>query len=391
MIVLEQKCRLFAVVFLGAMFLIASCGGSVIGVTATNISIGTWAPMTGEFAKLGNSALSMEAYFKHVNDSGGIHGRRVKLIIKDDTYNPERTREVVDELLNQDRVFSIVGGIGTEHSLAVKDDIQFRLVPWINPGSGSTVWTNPMHAYTFSITPTDQKAARVLTQYAIEELGLTKIGMFFQNDSFGAQGREGVRLALRNAAKEAKLVAAVPYNRTDEDFVGYAKNLKESEANAVVFWGVPSKVRRLVVEMDKVDYHPQILGHALLADAIVNVEGDTWEGAIFATGVPDIGGEEPGIKRAHSIAEQYLPDVPFSDNVVMAMAWAELLTAGMQQAGPALTRIALINALEKVIDWDDNILGQPFSFSVANHLGYNSVRLKKFEEGRYVSITDWLK
>ncbi len=388
---MKTKFRIIFPALLCSVLLLASCGGTDIGVSSEEILIGTWAPMTGEFENLGNWARSMEAYFKHVNDQGGIHGRRVNLIIKDDNYNPERTREVVNELLTQDRVFCIVGGIGTAHSLAVKDDIQIRLVPWINPGSGSSVWTNPMHAYTFSILPTDPKAAQILTRYAVEDLELTKIGVFHQNDSFGAQGQEGVRLALRRSEKEAELVASVAYNRTDEDFVGYAKELQEAEAEAVVLWGVPSRVAGLVAAMGEIDYHPQLLGHFSLADARMTRQGEAWEGAIVASGAPDIEGDEPGVKRARAIAEQYAPDIPFGDNVLMAMSWAELLAEGMERAGPELTRIALISALERITDWDDNLLGQPFSFSVENHLGFDSVVLKKVEGGKYVTLTDWLE
>ena len=96
----------------------------------------------------------MEAYFAYVNEEeGGVHGRKLKLLIRDDGYDPTRTPAVVEELVDGDRVFALLGGNGTANCLAVKDYIAIKLLPWINPGSGARVWTSPMNAYVFSTFP----------------------------------------------------------------------------------------------------------------------------------------------------------------------------------------------------------------------------------------------
>ncbi len=175
----------------------SACGGPDIGVSSDEILLGSFAPLTGEFAALGNVGRAMSAYFDWVNDQGGIHGRRVVLNLKDDQGNPEVTPEVVEELLRGDQVFAMVGGLGSANCLAVQDMVWNRLVPWINPGSSARVWTDPFHAYTFSIFPTSITAAQALARHALAELGATRIGSLAEDTPFGSQGQEGYRLGVR--------------------------------------------------------------------------------------------------------------------------------------------------------------------------------------------------
>ena len=195
------------------------CGGTDVGVTSEEILIGTWTPLSGPASNLSVIARGMEAHFDYVNAQGGIHGRQIRLLTKDDGYDPARTPDVVKELLEgEERVFAMVGGNGTANCLAVKDYITQRFVPWINPGSAARSLTSPVNAYVFSTYPSYVTEGRILARYAMDELGVEKLGLFHQDDSFGREGQEGVRLALRRANKELEVV--VPYSVGDTDLAG---------------------------------------------------------------------------------------------------------------------------------------------------------------------------
>lgn len=396
---LTQRIVLLAVAVVCVAFFTA-CGDPEVGVTKGEIKIGTWAPLTGPATHLGGSAKAMEAYFEYINEEeGGVHGRKLTLITKDDGYDPSRTPEVVRELVEEDLVFAIAGGHGTANCLAVKDYLALEMIPWINPGSGSRVWTIPVQAYIFSIYPSYVTEARALAKYAVDELGAERVGMLYQDDSFGREGQEGALIEL--GRHDQDLIISVPYSIGDTDFAAKAEELREKVLDTVMLWGIPSHVVPLLEEIQKLndavkfrslEFRPHFLGSGVLSDpAMLEAAGELWEGAIVASGMPNPDSDEPGVVRAREIMSKYAPDVPFGTYALMGLIRAELLVEGLKRAGPSLTRLRLILALESLEAWSDNFLGQPITINKDNHQGFDSVHLMKVENGKYVSISDWLK
>lgn len=447
--------RRLAVVLAGALFAGASfgaCGGPDIGVSSEEILLGSFAPLTGDYAALGNVARAMSAYFDWVNDQGGIHGRRVVLSVKDDQADPERTPDVVMELLRGEQVFAMIGGMGSANCLAVQDLVWNRLVPWINPGSSARVWTDPFHAYTFSIFPTSITAAQALSRYALAELGVNRIASITEDTPFGAQGQEGYRLGVRAFYEDiranlpeglevryARISSRPRRPRTDDpasegwleipasgegvlwqvrreeggawqrpepapedtgmmraskDGAGIEEALaqfKERQADAVVIWGVAefgAAVAQAIAADE--DWNPQILGSIAMADPIaVTMAGEAMEGAVVASTTPDLSLDNDQTRLVREILRDYAPDVPFGDYAMLGMAWAQLAHEGMERAGPDLRRINLLRALETLDNWM-GLMGHPVTFTDENHRGFDAVTLKRVEGGEFVPLTGWI-
>ncbi|HMQ07475.1 MAG TPA: ABC transporter substrate-binding protein, partial [Saprospiraceae bacterium] len=125
--------------------------GDSTGVTDDEIVIGSWGPMTGPAALWGNVVKGIDSYFKLINDEGGIHGRKIKFIYKDDAYDPSKTVPAVRELVQRDEVFAVVGGIGTATNMAVKDFLSENGIPWITPMSGAAAFTHPPSDNIYSV------------------------------------------------------------------------------------------------------------------------------------------------------------------------------------------------------------------------------------------------
>jgi branched-chain amino acid transport system substrate-binding protein len=391
--------RFFMLVGAAVLFL-SGCGEEVPGISKAEIKVGTWAPLTGPAPNLGVSAKGLEAYFQYVNDEGGVNGRKLTLITKDDGYDPARTPEVVKELVEQDQVFAIVGGQGTANCMAVKDYLEQHMIPWVNPGSGARVWTMPVQAYVFSIYPYYVTEGQVLGRYAVEEMGADRIGLFYQDDAFGREGQEGVRTGLRGVGKEP--IIELPYEVGETDFSSQAQKLKDEVLDTVIMVAIPSHAARLLEEIQKMndqvkfrsqEFRPKFLGNNLLSDPVMLkvAEGQLWNGAVVTSIVPDPNSDEPGVVRAREIAEKYVPDIPFGSYLLIGLMRAELFVEGARRAGPHINRIRLLLAFEGMENWSDNILGQPITFSKESHEGFNSVRLMKAEDGKYVSVSDWTK
>lgn len=387
---LKLSVLLAAVIF--AVAAMTSCGGTDVGVTREEVLIGTWAPLTGPASNLSTIAKAMDAYFQYINEEeGGIHGRRLRLIIKDDGYDPERTPAVVEELVDGDRVFAILGGNGTANCLAVKDYITLKFIPWVNPGSGARVWTSPMNAYVFSTFPSYVTEARILAKYAAENLEAEKYGLFYQDDSFGREGQEGVRIGLRGTDKEVALSEA--YTVGTSDLSAVAQRFKDEGVDLIFVWTIAEGAAALVKAIDGIeDYSPQIVASQILSDPIMfQLAGPSWEGAIVASSVPEPTADEPGVAKAREIIDRYGNGIQFGTYAMWGLSRAEVLVEGMRRAGPELTRLALLQALESITDWSDNFVGHPITFTSEEHQGLNAVHLSKAEDGTLVHLSDWIE
>ena len=379
------------IVVLGLLPLL-SCGGPDVGVTSDEILIGTWAPLTGPASELSMIAHAMDAYFQYVNtEEGGVHGRKLKLLIKDDAYDPSKTPAVVEELVDKDRVFAILGGNGTANCLAVKDYLTRKLIPWVNPGSGSRVWTSPMNAYVFSTFPSYVTEARVLAKYAAENLPAKKYGLLYQDDSFGREGQEGVRLGLKNTDKE--IAVAQAYKVGDGDLTAVAQKFKDEGVDLIFVWTIVEGAQALEKALDGIEgYAPQVVGSQILSDPVMfKLAGKSWEGAIVASSVPEPSSSEPGVVKARDIIQKYGNGMEFGTYAMWGISRAEVLVEGLRRAGPDLTRLKLLQSLESVKDWKDNVLGTPITFTAEDHQGLNAVLIDKAENGSLVRLSDWMQ
>jgi len=377
---------------IGTVLALGSCGATDVGVTGDEILIGTWAPLTGPATNLATITRAMEAYFRYVNEEeGGVHGRKLRLIVKDDAYDPSKTPEIAKELVDGERVFALVGGSGTANCLAVKDYIALKLLPWINPGSGARALTSPVNAYVFSTFPSYVTEGRVLAKYTSENLPATKYGLLYQDDAFGREGQEGLRLGLRNTEKD--IAVAQTYKVGDTDLSAAAQKFKDDGVDLIFVWTIAEGAAALVKGIGAIEgYKPQIVASQILADPMMfELAGAGWEGAIVASSIPEPGSGEPGAVRARPIIEKYGEGLQFGSYALWGLSRAEVLVEGLRRSGRELTRLKLIQSLESIKDWDENFLSHPISFDEENHLGLNAVKLSKAEGGTLVHLADWME
>jgi len=302
-----------------------------------------------------------------------------------------RAAAVVEELVDKDRVFAMLGGNGTANCLAVKDYLANKLIPWVNPGSAARVWTSPMNAYVFSSLPSYVTEARILSKYAADNLPAQKYGLFYQDDSFGREGQEGLRLGLRSTGKE--IVLAQTYTVGAQDLSAVAQKFKDEGIDLIFVWTIAEGAAALVKAIDGVEgYDPQIVGSQILSDPVMfDLAGPSWEGAIVAASVPEPGSNEPGLTKGKQIIEKYGQGIQFGTYAMWGLARAEVLIEGLRRAGRALTRLKLLQSLESIKDWNDEFYGHPISFSADNHQGLNAVLLSKAEGGELVHLADWME
>jgi len=205
--------------------------GQTPGVTATEIKIGNTMPYSGPASAYGTIGKSIEAYFKLINDQGGIHGRRIKFISYDDNYSPPKTLEMVRKLVEQDDVALVFQSVGTASNSAIHKYMNQMRVPHLFVATGATKWNDPKNfPWTMGWQPNYQTEGRIYAAHVLSTVKDPRIGILFQNDDYGKDYLKGFEDGLGEKAKTL-IVLKQSYEATDPTVDSQIVNLKNSGAN----------------------------------------------------------------------------------------------------------------------------------------------------------------
>ncbi len=365
---------------LAACFLAAppARAAPVPGVTDTEVTIGITAPLSGPAAAWGSIALSSEAYARYVNEQGGVHGRKLKIVIKDDGYNPGRGVANVNEM--KDSVFAILGMVGSAVINANKDLLADAGIPFVYPlGNVQIFAKQPKEKirYVFQNYPNYADETEFLTQQAVKLEGVKKLGFFGQNDDYGKEGFEGVKKGLKKVPGTT-LTREILVEPTERELGTHALKMKESGAEAIILYATPLQSAAFVKEMAKVGYRPKIFATFTLydRDTMFRLVGDLWEGAYFDTAIALRG--EPAADKLIAIVTGIDPKLKGREGfAVQGAADIMILVEGLKRAGRDLTREKFAKAMETVRDYTEGDLSAPITFGPDRHHGQNAVRLMR--------------
>lgn len=362
--------------------------GAVPGVTDTEVVIGLTTPLSGPAAAWGNTALAMDAWARYVNDQGGIHGRKIRTVLKDDGYVPGRAVANLTEM--KDSVFAVVGLLGSAILNASKDLIAEAKLPVVNPYGNPAIWERQppeKRRYVFVNYPDYVDEGEFLVTQAVTRLGATKIAVFYQNDEYGKGGLEGVKKGLRALAGKARLVGEVAYELADREMGSHALRLKDSGADAVILYPTITHGANVVKEMAKVGYRPKLVASFPLGDHVImfRLLGDLWEGAHVNVLGAIVG--EPEGDRIVEILVKYNPQLKGKESTALAGAAPMMLAVeGLRRAGRNLTRESFVEAMETLKDFVPEQLTAPITFGPNRRHGANAVRFMRAEKGKLVPV-----
>ncbi|MGD9818464.1 MAG: ABC transporter substrate-binding protein [Desulfomonilaceae bacterium] len=387
--------RLFPVfgILLAGLFLLGSpvtsmAAEPVRGVTDTEILIGQWGPQTGPAALWGAVARGTGVYFDLVNEEGGIHGRKIKYFLRDDAYQPSKTKAIAKGFVESIGVFAVACGVGTSTGMAVRDYLMENKVPWVGPATGSKHWSQPLQKYLFAVYPLYSNEAFLLTKYVVEKLDKKKIAVFYQNDDYGKEGIEGVKEYIDKAGM--KLVAEIPVEVTDSDLKSHALKLKESGADAVVLWVLPKHAAMILGQAKAIGYEPQWVASSTLSDAslMFKITKGIWNGVIYANFLST---ESPLAAKYLEAQKKFAPNEQYTGIFFLAgFVFVEPMVEGLRRAGKDLNPDSFVKAMETIRNWND-WLGYDCTFTPEDHQGMKSIYLAKCgPDGNAIRISDWI-
>jgi ABC-type branched-subunit amino acid transport system substrate-binding protein len=361
------------------------------GVTATEILLGTTMPMSGPAAFWGVGVSGgIEAWLRHVNDQGGIHGRRLRLIVKDDAYLPPRAVANTRELVERDGVFALVSSLGTANVFAMREYVIEGQTLWITPLAGTDIWAGFRNKkYMFVTYPGYIDEGIILTRYSAENLKAKTIAVFYQNDLYGQQGLLGVKRGIAQV-KGVRLVSQVSYEVTDAEVTAQALKLKESGADTLILYATPRHGAMIVREIAKIGYRPTLVSTFTLLDPVMfTLGGEAWDNVYHTSYIPLAGTGDAKVDAALALITRINPALarnPF--NALAGVSFVEAFLEGLRRTGPTLTKDRVVTAMETIRNWDGEVI-RGVTFGPDRRQGINRFAIYKAEGGKYRKLTDW--
>jgi len=256
---MTRTTRFLVLLLLGSLACLAAVGAAtaqtVVGVTATEIKIGHTNPYSGNASAYGTIGKTIAAYFKKVNDEGGVNGRKINFISYDDGYSPPKTVEMVRKLVEQDQVAFVFQTLGTPPNTAIQKYLNQQKVPQLFVATGATKWNDPKNfPWTMGYQPNYQTEGRVYAAYALSHVKDAKIGILYQNDDYGKDYLKGFEDGLGDAKKQ--IVMKQTYEVTDPTIDSQIVNLKNSGANVFFNITTPKFAAQAIKKAHEIGWKP---------------------------------------------------------------------------------------------------------------------------------------
>jgi branched-chain amino acid transport system substrate-binding protein len=226
------------------------------GVTDTEIKIGNTNPYSGPASAYGINGKVHAAYFNMINEQGGINGRKITYISRDDAYSPPKTVELVRQLVEQDQVFLIFGSLGTPSNMAIHGYLNENKVPQLFIATGADQWNDPKHfPWTMMWLPSYGIEARIYANYILQNLPNAKIAVLYQNDDYGKDYLNGLRVGLGDKATKM-IVATQSYETTDPTIDSQVVALQGSGADVLLTAATPKFAAQTVRKVYDIGWKP---------------------------------------------------------------------------------------------------------------------------------------
>jgi branched-chain amino acid transport system substrate-binding protein len=376
----------------------ATVKGDTTGITADTIKVGTHMPLTGVAAPgYAEIPTGHKAYFDYVNANGGVCGKKIDYKVLDDGYNPTNTSSVTNQLVLQDKVFAMLGGLGTPTHSAVLDFLNENKVPDLFVSSGALAWNQPSkYPYTFGWQPDYTVEGKVLGKYIKDNFPNAKVGLFGQGDDFGRDGFAGAKQFLGK-----QVVAEVTYTSGNTDVAPQISQLQQKGADLVVGFNVPAYTALSQLVALKLNYKPTWFYSNVGADP--NLVGallkNFSKGAVPGTGAlekvyttqyyPTIDlTDNPWVQQFSKIwSANGLAGKPMTNFVEYGMSEAYTFTEAVAADCKNLNRESIVKTIEEKGASFTGPWLAPLDYSKDSHRGISGVRVVQFNGGKGVEKT----
>ncbi|HVH76411.1 MAG TPA: ABC transporter substrate-binding protein [Stellaceae bacterium] len=364
------------------------------GVTDSEIKIGNTGPYSGPLSNASPIPISEGAYFKMINEEGGINGRKITFISYDDGYSPPKTVEMTRKLVESDRVLFTSGALGTPTMSAVWHYMNQKKVPQLFVSTGATKWDDPKgHPWTMGFFVSYQAEGRIYAAYILKNKPQAKIGVLYQNDDFGKDYLKGVLDGL--GAKAASMIKLqVSYETTDTTVDSQIVALKAAGCDVLVTVAIPKFGAQAIKKMAEIGWKPlhilngiaSSVGAALKPAGLENAKGLISDNS-FKDGTDPQWQNDAGYKFWSAFMDKYYPSGDKTDiQTVYGASIAATTVQMLKQCGNNLTRENVMKQAANLHNLELPMLlpGITINTSPTNFAPIRQAQMRRFDGERYI-------
>ncbi|MBX9915199.1 MAG: ABC transporter substrate-binding protein [Pseudomonadaceae bacterium] len=371
---------LLAVALLIGLFLGGPAARAEDGVSADALLIGMVNAQSGPAAGLGlGMAAGAQAYFARINAAGGVNGRKISLIVRDDAYEPARSAALTEALINTTKVFALLGYVGTPTSRAALPLAREAQVPFLFPFTGAEFLRTPVKLWAFNVRASYFDETEALIEHIHHDLGSQKIALLMQDDSFGEAVKGGIAGALSKRGmgihSEARIL------RNSLDVAGAVHSLKLAAPDAIVFVGTYQQLAAAIKLAKANGLTARFFTVSFIGtENFIASAGADGEGVYISQVMPSP--HDPSLP----IIREYLADIAPADVGYASLEGyigARVFVEALQTTGAQPTRAELVDALQYL---SIDLGGFQVKFSPDNHQGSRAVFLTRIQAGVAVPV-----
>jgi ABC-type branched-subunit amino acid transport system substrate-binding protein len=395
----------FAIASIAAFALLAvSSSGALAqknydtGATDTEIKIGNIMPYSGPASAYGVIGKTETAYFKKINDAGGINGRKINFISYDDAYSPPKTVEQARKLVESDEVLFVFNALGTPPNSAIHKYMNSKKVPQLFVATGATKWNDPKDfPWTMGWQPNYQSEARIYAKYILKEKPAGKIAVLYQNDDYGKDYLKGLKDGL--GAKAASMIVAEESFETTEPTVdNHIVKLKSSGADIFVDIATPKFAAQAIKKVGEIDWKPLHFLNNVSASVASVMKPAGFENAqniISAAYLKDAGDpqwkDDAGMKEFLAFMAKDFPEGDkFDASVIVGYGVTQTMIQVLKQCGDDLTRENVMKQAASLKDFRTEMLlpGIKINTSATDFAPISQLQLQRFKGEKWELFGD---
>ena len=381
------KCFVLAI---GVAVLTRPALAAETGITASDVTIGMWSPLTGPTALLGTSERdAIEIAFADINAGGGVNGRRLKLIVYDDAGSPQEAMTSVRRLLDQDNVFALIAGSISGSTLPVLPLINRAKVPFIASISSNNRLLQPFSRNIFRVYANETAQAKNIIEYSVKT-GIKKPAIIYTSNDYGIGGEDVISHQLE--AKGIPLVARERYNQGDQDFASQLLRVKQAGADSLFIWAFAAEAGIIARQAREIGLDVALFGGGATATPLLpKAAGPSGVGFVATSTskyLPDTSTAPAVIAYRDALTKRYngsLPPGRPSEYDLSGYAAAKIFVEALKRSGTDPTRESFIKALETLKDFDTTVTF-PVTFTATDHEGSSQTSVIRVSKDQHWEV-----